>query len=225
MNKHKGERNANIQAAHAAGRSVTQLAAEYGVSRQRVSQLVHPERERARQQVTDAREAGRLRPPLRCQECTNVARLESHHDDYTQPLLVRWLCRPCHRLADQAMRRPAVEFRQKKRARAHRRTAAKRRASRRRAAHLRTATRRAEVLNTLRALMRQLSRVPTYRELAIAVFDGPVTKNAAYPRLAGYIARASRLGYQLVRDVYRDAGVAPRGRGAPGHVVPQKKAA
>lgn len=47
---------------------------------------------------------GRLKKPLLCEECaledSPVARLEkpieAHHDDYREPLSVRWLCRHHH---------------------------------------------------------------------------------------------------------------------------------
>lgn len=40
-------------------------------------------------------ESGRIeRQP--CSQC-GVAEAEAHHDDYTKPLEVRWLCRRCHR--------------------------------------------------------------------------------------------------------------------------------
>lgn len=36
---------------------------------------------------------GKLAPGP-CERCGDPA--EKHHDDYSQPLQVRWLCRPCH---------------------------------------------------------------------------------------------------------------------------------
>jgi len=40
---------------------------------------------------------GRLIKPKNCSECTSVEKIEGHHDDYTNPLNVRWLCNKCHR--------------------------------------------------------------------------------------------------------------------------------
>lgn len=45
---------------------------------------------------------GELIPDEVCERCGGVPclgmkRLDGHHDDYSRPLDVRWLCRPCHR--------------------------------------------------------------------------------------------------------------------------------
>lgn len=54
----------------------------------------HPEKDRARYITTNAVRDGRLiRQP--CQVCGD-AKSEAHHDDYSKPLEVRWLCRMHH---------------------------------------------------------------------------------------------------------------------------------
>ena len=39
---------------------------------------------------------GKLVKPQECFECGAVARLDAHHEDYSKPLDVVWLCRSCH---------------------------------------------------------------------------------------------------------------------------------
>lgn len=53
-----------------------------------------PERVRARRKVQYAIESGRLTKQP-CQSC-GAARAEAHHEDYSKPLKVTWLCRGCH---------------------------------------------------------------------------------------------------------------------------------
>lgn len=51
------------------------------------------------------RESG-LFPPAACCVCKtrDAERLVGHHDDYTKPLSMRWMCDSCHRLWHSAMR-------------------------------------------------------------------------------------------------------------------------
>lgn len=58
---------------------------------------------RAKCAVRPAVIRGDLVRPSTCEECrrTGVA-IEAAHQDYSRPLDVRWLCRPCHRRWDHA---------------------------------------------------------------------------------------------------------------------------
>ena len=55
-----------------------------------------PEKYKAHQAVGNAIRSGRLIKPEQCSECGEAGYIEGHHDDYSKPLEVRWLCSPCH---------------------------------------------------------------------------------------------------------------------------------
>jgi ribosomal protein S27AE len=60
----------------------------------RDDQLRHPEKRAARKKVGNAIRDGRLvKQP--CEVC-GAKKVQAHHDDYSKPLEVRWLCIPCH---------------------------------------------------------------------------------------------------------------------------------
>lgn len=49
--------------------------------------------------MRDALKAGKLVKPSACEEChaeEGPVVLYAHHDDYSKPLNVRWLCGTCH---------------------------------------------------------------------------------------------------------------------------------
>ena len=69
------------------------------LSRQRHDQIAHPEKAKARLTAYHALVVGPLakRP---CEVCHTDTDVEMHHDDYTDPLQVRWLCTQHHRKRD-----------------------------------------------------------------------------------------------------------------------------
>ncbi len=50
--------------------------------------------------VFRAIKAGELVRPSTCSECGSGGAIEASHEDYSRPLDVTWLCRPCHRRRD-----------------------------------------------------------------------------------------------------------------------------
>lgn len=50
----------------------------------------------ARAAVANAVARGEMIKPLSCEECGIKTLVHGHHDDYSQPLFVRWLCQGCH---------------------------------------------------------------------------------------------------------------------------------
>ena len=68
-----------------------------------------PQRRRARRAVQTAVEAGILAKPACCSwpgDCSATAgSIQGHHEDYSKPLDVHWLCQIHHNMADLALER------------------------------------------------------------------------------------------------------------------------
>lgn len=75
----------------ARGMSKSELARMFGVSHQRISQILNPKAHKARQKVNE-----KLTAPLYCEACDGETKLHAHHPDYDKPLTVVWLCISCH---------------------------------------------------------------------------------------------------------------------------------
>jgi Bacillus phage endonuclease len=56
-----------------------------------------PDNGKARQILKFAEFLGIVKRPRACYSCGRVKLLEAHHVNYSKPLQVFWLCRPCHR--------------------------------------------------------------------------------------------------------------------------------
>ena len=89
---------------HASGKAPGAIARELGVSRQRVHQLLSPSKSQARTRVAKAIASGKL-VPAPCAVCGGQP-TEAHHDDYSKPLEVTWLCKEDHTNAHHPGRTP-----------------------------------------------------------------------------------------------------------------------
>ena len=56
----------------------------------------NPEKVIATSMVNGAVKSGVLIKPKRCPQCGKKGRIHGHHNDYSEPLEVKWLCPLCH---------------------------------------------------------------------------------------------------------------------------------
>lgn len=71
------------------------LAKQLAGQRERYFAKHGREKQNARQRVYDAIKRGSLVRGA-CEKCATTQGVTAHHEDYSKPLEVRWLCRPCH---------------------------------------------------------------------------------------------------------------------------------
>lgn len=57
----------------------------------------HPEKAKAHQMVQYHVKTGNLIKPDKCEWCPRTDHIHGHHDDYSKPLDVMWLCPVCHK--------------------------------------------------------------------------------------------------------------------------------
>jgi hypothetical protein len=53
-------------------------------------------KEKARDKIQKALRKGTLVRPSYCEDCKQELFVEAHHEDYSKPLDVQWLCKECH---------------------------------------------------------------------------------------------------------------------------------
>lgn len=64
--------------------------------RQAAQRRMKNERTQARIVLNAAVKSGRVLRPNICSECKQQGKVQGHHDDYSHPLVVQWLCSLCH---------------------------------------------------------------------------------------------------------------------------------
>ena len=92
----KAYRQANPEKVAAIEKAWQQANPEKVGAYQKARNLREPEKYRARYAVGNAIRDGRLSRPQECSSCNVSCEPEGHHDNYDEPLNVRWLCRKCH---------------------------------------------------------------------------------------------------------------------------------
>lgn len=56
----------------------------------------NPEKEKAYSKLWNEIKRGRIQRKTICEECGSNNKIHAHHEDYSKPLDVIWLCVPCH---------------------------------------------------------------------------------------------------------------------------------
>lgn len=68
----------------------------YEECRKREKQRQASYRYKVGQMLRNAVAAGYIQKPERCQECKSKDNIHGHHEDYSKPYEVDWLCSRCH---------------------------------------------------------------------------------------------------------------------------------
>jgi len=87
---------ANPEKRAADNKAYRQANPERHAANTKADRLRYPEKYKARSAVRNAIRDGRLTRPNECSSCNVSCKPEGHHDNYDEPLNVRWLCKACH---------------------------------------------------------------------------------------------------------------------------------
>lgn len=79
------------------GRMEKYLNGKGGITKEQ-NKILYPEKHEARKILTANIRSGKVIRPSECSSCkVKLGRIEGHHEAYTKPLEVVWLCCKCHR--------------------------------------------------------------------------------------------------------------------------------
>lgn len=77
---------------------------KFGYSAEQRAKKKFPEKEKARHVLYRAISKGKIIRATKCSKCNCKKRIEAHHEDYTKPLEIIWLCKLHHVEADRLLR-------------------------------------------------------------------------------------------------------------------------
>lgn len=77
-------------------RRLAGLASPSKQSTRRQWRLANPHKHKAHNAASNAVRCGKLIPAKNCEDCGQMSKLQKHHEDYSKPLDVDWLCTKCH---------------------------------------------------------------------------------------------------------------------------------
>ena len=69
---------------------------KYSATMTRLWRLKHPEKYKAQNKLNNALRDGKILKPNTCEICGSNSHIHAHHEYYSQPLLVVWICAKCH---------------------------------------------------------------------------------------------------------------------------------
>lgn len=93
-----------IKAMRSEGHTFKVIAQRVSLSRQRIHQLLEPQKNRSRTLTHNLVNRGKINKPKNCESCGEESDLDGHHTDYGKPTDVQWLCAKCHEVADSKMK-------------------------------------------------------------------------------------------------------------------------
>jgi ribosomal protein S27AE len=64
---------------------------------QKIRRLRYPQKYLAWRTVSNSLRSGKLIKPDICSKCGSGKKIQAHHEDYSKPLDIIWLCFKCHR--------------------------------------------------------------------------------------------------------------------------------
>lgn len=56
----------------------------------------YPQKLKAKELLRSKIKSGEIIRPKKCQICKKLEKIQGHHEDYSKPLEVMWLCQKCH---------------------------------------------------------------------------------------------------------------------------------